>query len=266
MAERPLVIIPSYLRSDADAEVMGTCVDSIRQTVSDQVQIMVVDDASPGQDALDVFVDKWGHRIEALNRREENLGFSATVNVGLEIAQEQGREAILMNADMEMITPGWLGRCRKTTDSQGRKAALVGALLLYPSGQIQHSGIYFSLLTRRFAHLYQYAPGNLPEALHKRTGPVTGAFHYIRPETLEAVGLYDEGFSLGWEDVDYTARVFLAGLECVYNPNVRAYHHESLFRGRGRKTPEMAKREARSFTYFAEKYAEQSFSGWVPNL
>ena len=51
--------------------------------------------------------------------------------------------------------------------------------------------------------------------------PVTGAFQYIRPEVLERVGLYDPGFRMACEDVDYDLRVFQAGFECVYEPAVR---------------------------------------------
>jgi GT2 family glycosyltransferase len=139
---------------------------------------------------------------------------------------------------------------------------VVGGLLLYPTGLIQHAGIYFSLLTRTFDHLYKYGPGNLPEALKMRVAPVTGAFQYIRNETLQLIGLYDEKFHMAHEDVDYCIRVFLAGLQCVYNPNVRAYHFEAMFRGR--PSPKLEQWQALSWMYFAEKYATQSFSGLVP--
>ena len=66
----------------------------------------------------------------------------------------------------------------------------------------------------------------------KTVCPVTGAFQYIRPEVLEQVGLYDPGFRMGCEDVDYCLRVFQAGFACVYEPAIRAIHHESLFRSR----------------------------------
>ena len=259
---KPLVIIPNYMTTEDEVEVVGTCIASIRQTVSNSVDILVVDDCSPKQMLIEELKTRYGHYDFEIRHKSVNEGFSRSVNVGLARARDEGREAVLLNADMEMLTPGWIGRCRKTTGDDGKPAALVGALLLYPNGIIQHAGIYFSLLTRTFDHLYRYAPGNLPEALHKQVVPVTGAFHYIRPETLEKVGLYDPVFLLGWEDVDYCIRVLKAGLQTVYNPNIRAYHYESLFRGKPSKRVE--EWQAKSFYYLAEKYAEQSFAGLVP--
>lgn len=260
---RPLVIIPNYMTEPGDVAVVGACLKSIRQTVSDTVDILVVDDASPYTDGLAELQEVYGRTKFILHTRDENGGFSETVNVGLRRALEDGREAILMNADMEMTTPGWLKRCRDTTDAAGRPAALVGALLVFPNGLIQHGGVYLSLLTRDFNHTFKYAPSNLAEALHKRACPVTGAFHYIRHETLEAVGLYDERFRLGWEDMDYCFRVINEGLQCVFNPNIRALHHESFFRARPSKKAEMW--TAKSFQSLVHKYAEQSFAGLVPN-
>lgn len=262
---KPLVVIPNYMTEDTDADVVGECVASIRKTVSDQVDVLVVDDASPNRKALASFCQRYGKYMFEVHRKEDNEGFSRTVNVGLSRARDEDREVVLMNADMEMRTPGWLKHCRQTTDSRGRPAAVVGALLLYPNGLIQHAGIYFSLLTRHFDHLYRFAPANLPEALVKRSVPVTGAFQYIRPETLTAVGVYDPVFLMGYEDVDYCIRVMNAGLECVFNPNVRAYHFESLFRGHGRKSNKVREWEGKSLLYLARKYERQSFAGLVPN-
>jgi GT2 family glycosyltransferase len=167
-----------------------------------------------------------------------------------------------MNADVEMTTPGWVRTCQKVKDAQNRPAAVIGALLLYPNGTIQHAGIYFSMLTRTFDHMYKYGPGNLPEALRPRVCPVTGAFQYIRAATLEDIGLYDENFHMAHEDVDYCVRVFLAEQQCVYEPRVRAFHFEAMFRGRPSK--KVQDWQMKSWMYFCEKYAHQSFTGMVP--
>ena len=101
-------------------EILGECVQSIRQTVSDTVDILIVDDCSPQPWLVDVFESRYDAlRLRARSASRENEGFSRTVNVGLERARAEGREAILMNADIVMRTPGWLGTCRKTTAAPG---------------------------------------------------------------------------------------------------------------------------------------------------
>ena len=249
---KPLVVIPNYMSQESDMEILGECVKSIRQTVSNTVDILIVDDCSPQPWLVDVFEDRYDAYDFELIRRPVNEGFSRTVNVGLARARDEGREAVLMNADMVMRTPGWLGLCRKTTGTAGRRAGLVGALLLYPNGLIQHAGLYFSKFGNVFEHRFRYAPGNLPEARVKSVCPVTGAFQYIRPEVLEQVGLYDPAFRMACEDVDYDLRVFQAGFECVYEPAVQAIHHESLFRAR--PDEKVLRWQAMSFALLRQKW------------
>lgn len=261
---RALVVIPSYMTEPQDLGTTVAAIESVRKTQGDGVDIQVVDDCSPSPGLVDGLEAESKDLRFDLHRKEENTGFSKTVNIGLRRALQEGRDAVLMNADVEITTPGWLDRFRATTDPKYRKAAVVGALLLYPNGLIQHGGIYFSLVTRTFDHIYKYGPGNLPEALEKQVCPVTGALQFIRHSTLEKVGLYDEKFSMGWEDVDYCIRVFLVGECCIYNPNVRAFHHEMMFRGR--PSEKVRDWQAKSFIYLCVKYQDQSFAGLVPFL
>src|SRR3954466_13210048 len=149
---KPLIVIPNYMSREADMEILGECVQSIRRTVSDTVDVLIIDDRSPSPWLVDVFEERYSRYGFELLRKDENEGFSRTVNVGLTRAREEGREAILMNADIVMRTPGWLNLCRKTTVEPGVKAGLVGALLLYPNGLIQHAGLYFSRIANMFEH------------------------------------------------------------------------------------------------------------------
>lgn len=259
---KPLVVIPTYLTSEEGLQATLDAIESVRKTAGQSVDILAVDDGSPEESLVDS-LEKSELEFDVF-RKENNSGFSKTVNVGLRRALNEGRDAVLMNADVEIITPGWIRHCKITKDQGSRPAAVVGALLLYPTGLIQHGGIYFSLLTRTFDHLYKYGPADLPEALKKRICPVTGALQYIRHDTLETVGLYDESFFMGWEDVDYCLRVFKHGKQCVYNPNVRAFHFEYMFRGD--PSPKIADWQTKSWMYLCDKWQDQSFSDLVPTI
>jgi GT2 family glycosyltransferase len=257
---KPLVIIPIFLSKESDMEILGECVRSVRQTVSDTVDILIVDDCSPEPWLVDVFETRYARSDFELVRKPVNEGFSRTVNVGLERAHIEGREAILMNADVVMLTPGWLGRFRRAAAAP----ALVGARLLYPNGLIQHGGIYFSRLGNLLELRFRCAPGNLPEAQVKTVCPVTGAFQYIRPEVLEQVGIYDPEFRMGAEDVDYTLRVFQAGFVCVYQPSIQAIHHESLFRGDPNE--KLMRWQAMSFARLKQKWAGAPIAELAPEI
>lgn len=229
-----------------------------------QVEVLVVDDHSPREDLFEAVTG-----VDGLHRKKVNSGFSQTVNVGMRMARAEERDVVLWNSDLVMQTPGWVEGCQQTvvdTDEEGwyEPAAVVGALLTYPNGLIQHAGINFSFLSRRFFERFKYGPGNLPAALEAVSLPVTGAFQYIRAQTLTDVGIYDESFKLGFEDVDYCVRVYKAGLACVYNPAVRATHHESFTRGH--KSEKVATWEAESWQTFARKYAGEGFQRFVHSV
>ena len=256
-----LCVIPTYLRRQEDLDLVARCLVSLKETAP-AAEVLVLDDASPEPELAAAVEAACGQLGFWFDRRPVNAGFSRTVNVGLAIAHENGCDAVLVNADIEFMDPGWLDRMQARTDAQGRPAAVVGARLLYPNGLLQHAGIMFSLLGRDFYHRFQHGPSDLPEALVPTRCPVTAALQLIRWETLDAVGLYDEGYRLCFEDVDYCLRVFAAGLDCVYEPSVRAWHHESVFRGHRDEKIERWTLEStrRLFT----KWATADLTQWVP--
>jgi len=259
----PLCVIPSYLRSPADLDLLVRCLVSLWGTAP-EAGVIVVDDGSPEQSLLEPLaaaIDELGYELVAM---KDNEGFARTVNIGLQRALETGRDAVLVNADVEFPTAGWLDRMVARTDMTGQPAAVVGARLLYPNGSIQHAGIFLSARTRAFWHRCQYAPGNLPEALVPVLCPVTGALQLIRHETLATVGLYDEDYRMGYEDVDYCLRVFEAELQCIYDPSVCAVHHESVFRNQ--TTPKLERWHQESFLRLREKWRGANLTAFTPAI
>lgn len=262
---KPLSIVPTYVRQSRDLEMLATTLTSLRAT--SDCPVLVIDDGSPERDLIEG-ISSLCERLDCeFVDKGRNEGFAATVNVGLRRALNEGLDAVLVNSDIEFgLTKEWNSLFQRQHDNNDRPAAVVGALLLYPNGLIQHGGIYFSILSRDFGHRFQFGPGNLPEAQHAAICPVTGALQFIRHSTLEQVGVYDESFKLGWEDVDYCVRVWLSGLSCVYQPGVRAVHHESFFRGAARADDRIREWTEYSWMRFVGKYADISFAEFVPNM
>jgi GT2 family glycosyltransferase len=257
-----LAVVPTYLRTDEDLDVLLRCLVSLRQTAP-QADVLVVDDCSPNTKLVDMLDLAAGELEIVLYRRPENGGFSRAVNDGLRWALKEGRDAVLVNADIEFTRPHWLEAMLARKDTTGAPAAVVGARLLYPNGLIQHAGVYYSTLHRFWAHRFNYGPADLPEALVPCRCPVTGALQLIRHECLYAVGVYDESFRMGHEDVDYCLRVFASGRECIYEPAACAVHAESVFRRRkGEGQDDWERESARTLQ---KKYATSDLSGFRPS-
>jgi GT2 family glycosyltransferase len=217
--------------------------------------ILLVNDGSPNQESIETLF-KSGFAISD----KENSGFAKTVNVGLSLALATGHDAILVNADMEFSDNDWL-QIMLDTD-----ADIVGAKLLYPNhGLVQHAGIYYSFYTRLFSHIGRFAPPETPELNVERECPVTGALMLIRHRVLEKIGLLDENFEFGFEDVSYCLDAIQAGFKVVYQPKAVAIHHESAFRG-AQPAPHIKERMDRSWNYFQEKHAGLDIASLVPTL
>lgn len=259
-----LAIVPTYITQPSDLELVLKCLESMRETAP-ELDCLVVDDCSPASalvEEMNAACVRLGYQFYL---KDENSGFSRTVNIGLKRALDEGRDAVLVNADIEFTEAGWLGKMEaQPRDDGDGLASVVGALLLYPSGLIQHAGVYFSLLTREFDHIYRFGPATLPEAQWARKCPVTGALQFIRHECLAEVGIYDPAFRMGWEDVDYCVRAWQSGRQCVYQPLVRAIHHESVFRGR--PNPKILDWQTKSWAYWKARWGHVDLSEFIPSL
>lgn len=240
-----LAVVPSYARTEDDLDTLRTCLRTMQRTA--ECDVLVVDDGGPLEGALEVAAEFGAESV-----RTENGGFSRAVNVGLQMALDCGDDAVLVNSDIVFSNAGWLVAMESNT------AEVVGALLLYPHGVTQHAGCYFCPLQRAWAERFKYAPPDLPALQIPEVCVVTGALQLVRHTTLQHIGLYDEDFRLGWEDVDYCIRTFDAGMTCAYEPGAVAYHHESL--SRGRATDQIVEWTNASWMRLQKKYKGRTFS------
>jgi GT2 family glycosyltransferase len=242
------------MRHEKHLEVFKSCIETLRKTTD--AEVICCDDFSPNKKLIEEAVEfTQKHKNISWHFNELNSGFAKTVNVGIRKSLEEKRDCVLINADIEFVEIGWLEKMA-SNDSD-----IIGALLLYPNKLIQHAGIYFSILTRTFNHRYLYCMPNTPEALEPALCPVTGALQYIKYDTIQQIGLYDENFFMGYEDVDYNLRVLLNGGECLYDPEVKAMHYESLIRA-----GEQTQKQQDSLLYMMQKYNGTDFAGRVPTM
>ncbi len=257
-----LAVVPVYLRDDLDAELLARCLVSLYSTAPD-AEVLVVDDGSPARHLVDQLTPVTAELGQRLVLKDENSGFSKTVNVGLRTALAEGHDALLVNQDIQFVEPGWLD-AMLASQADGRPAGVVGGRLLYPNGLIQHAGIFYSRFHGSFDHRFRFAPADLPEANVTHRCPVTGARQLIRHETLATVGVYDETFVMGFEDVDFCLRALDAGIACVYEPTAWAYHHESAIRGRFEEDKSLSWFESSSERHAAKNGARDHSPHYPP--
>jgi GT2 family glycosyltransferase len=211
------------------------------------IEVCIVDYES-NPDAAAVLRRDWPRaRIAALSG---NDGFGAGVN---RAAREAGGASrlLVLNPDSVLDHPivatldAWL-------DAHA-DAGVVAPRVLEADGAIQPSARRFPGLSTVFGGrstwLTRVLPGNPVSARNLLTGAqvrepiqvdwVSGACMLIRREAFEAVGGFDEGFFLYWEDADLCRRLADAGWKTWYHPGVAVRHSA----GRAsRQTPQRAQR------------------------
>ncbi len=240
---RPVtIVIPSF----RDAKLVAQLVAKIRQTTPrDRVRIIVTDDAS-GPEHIAALGAIEG--IELLTA-EDNGGFSVNVNRGLRAA-DPTHDVVLLNSDVIPMRD-WLGGLQYAT-ACGSDVGIVGAKLLYPDNRIQYGGtIRNSRAPEWFDHRYRFKPADWgPANVGGPTLAATGACMYIRRKVLDQVGLFDEEYPIGYEDVDYCLRTWQTGYQVIYAPWAQLHHHESITRG-----TEVGERERTSQRVFWGRWA-----------
>lgn len=202
------------------------CHAALRATLAqrDDVEIVYVDNASPDDTAT--WLASIGDEAVIVTC-DTNRNFSGGCNLGVDRAS--GDRIVLLNNDTEP-QPGWLDALEAQLDDAS--VGIVGSLLTYPDGTVQHAGVAFPA-------------GQLPEHAHVGIDPdddrvrdardvqaVTAACCALLRTTWDLLGGLDEGYVNGMEDMDLCLRARDAGLRIVYEPAARIVHHESRTEGR----------------------------------
>ncbi len=237
------VVIPSY----GDAELVTALVASIRATTDRRrVQVLICDDASGPEHVARL------RAIEGVTviAGEVNAGFAANVNRGLR-ASDPGQDVVILNSDM-IARPGWLAALQYAT-SRSPGAGVVGARLVYEDHRIQFAGTVRNLgAPEWFDHRFRFSPADWgPANLPQPVLAVTGACMYLTRGVIDAVGLMDEAYPMGYEDVDYCLRAWETGYRVMYWPDALLYHLESITRG-----TEVAERERASQRVFWSRWGD----------
>uniref|UniRef100_A0A7C4RH24 Glycosyltransferase n=1 Tax=Desulfatirhabdium butyrativorans TaxID=340467 RepID=A0A7C4RH24_9BACT len=229
---RPLVSILIPFRDRAD--LLETCILSVLERSSwPAFEIIGIDNGSsaPETEKLKQRLVDMDARVRFVSYREP-FNYSAINNFG--VSQAKGEHLVLMNSDIEVITPAWIEALLE--HSQRPEVGAVGAKLLYPDGRIQHAGIVVGIFGNAgHPHRFFQADDNgyyaRPHVIHN-VSAVTAALMMVKKSLYESVGGLDaEHLGIAYNDVDFCLKLRQKGLLNVFTPYCEAVHHESASRG-----------------------------------
>ncbi len=220
-------------------DLLTRCLDSLFAELDSSAidaRVIVVDNAS--SDGSVEMVRSRYPRIEVI-ASEKNLGFAGGNNIGLNHIRvmEQGVEfVLLLNPDAE-VQPSAIKTLLDVIRSRS-DVAVVTSWLSYSDGSFQHSAFHFPGLAQLYiellpapARLYESRlNGRYPQRLYAASQPFEidhplGAVMLLRAEAIRQVGLFDEGFALYCEEIDWCARFKEAGWQLLCVPSAHVIHH-----------------------------------------
>lgn len=234
------VVVVSYNVRDLLAACLSATFASLAASPQFDATVFVVDNASHDGSAEMVARDFPRVRLTA---SPENLGFAGANNL---ILRELGfgqpghvapEAALLLNPDAEPLDDA-IGQMAAFLRARGDVGA-AGARLQYPDGSFQHGAFAFPGLLQLWFDLFPPRPrrlldtrlnGRYPRSLYDAGKPfpvdfALGAALMVRREAMAAAGLFDEGYFMYAEEVDWCWRMRQAGWPCYCVPSARVIHH-----------------------------------------
>ena len=248
------IIIVSYNVRD----LLIQCLDSIHEAAqTHRYDVIVVDNAS-----VDGSVDAVRQRFPLVSVIEspQNLGFGAALNRVSNLAR--GCYLLLLNPDAILGTAA-IDRLVDTLDERS-DAAIVGPRLRFPNGIVQSSRRRFPTPLTALVEstvIQQWRPGlrplenyvvaDMPDQFQE-VDWLVGACLLVRRSVFQAVGGFDERFTMYSEELDLCRRIQGLGWKIVFDPRAEVVHYEgrSSERNQARRGQQFSESKSRFF----EKY------------
>ncbi|MEO8013508.1 MAG: glycosyltransferase [Polaromonas sp.] len=247
---RVSVIVVTYNNLD----FTRACLASLdEQTDYDNMEIIVVDNASSDNSAE--FLAQWvtGASNRKLVLNDDNRGFAAANNQGLVLAS--GSYLVLLNNDT-YVTPGWV----RTLFGHLQRDASIGLIgpVTNNIGNEARIQIAYETMDQMIhvsqAHVRRHLGQTFP--LH------TAAFFCVMfsRSVYEQVGPLDEAFGRGFfEDDDYCRRIDQIGLRVACAEDVFIHHHLSASFNKLRSADRQALFDQNKLIY------EKKWGAWAPH-
>ncbi|MBU2099449.1 MAG: glycosyltransferase, partial [Gammaproteobacteria bacterium] len=219
------IIIPTM----GKLELIKPCIDSlIEKTVYPDFEVIMLDNSR----------GKFPQGIQYLKDRQlkviecnEAFNWARLNNIGTQHAS--GDLYLFLNDDIEITTSDWLAQLVR--QALRPDVGTVGALLYYPNGALQHTGVLLVNYGGGGIHLLhkRMPDSGIYRNMHQTVREVsanTGACLMVSREKFQKIGGFDEELAVVGNDVDLCLRMLEQGYRNVWTPLCHLIHHESISR------------------------------------
>ena len=223
------IIIPTKDKCD----LLENCINSIiKKTSYENYEIIIMNNNSEE--------DKTYNWFRKITNQFSNIrvvdafypfNWSKINNQGAHCAK--GKVLVFLNNDTIVINSEWLTRLGE--NALRPDIGLVGGLLLYEDGTIQHAGVVVGMggwadhVFKKIEPIHFGSPFISP-MVTRNVSSVTGACLAVSKTKFEELKGFNEKFIICGSDVDLSLRALKRGYFNLYNPYVNLFHIESKTR------------------------------------
>ena len=225
-SELPLISIVS-LNYD-HPEVTCEMLESLRNVSYKNIEIIIVDNASPNDDPK---IIKERFPEITFIKSDKNLGFPGGNDLGIRVAK--GKYILLLNNDTE-VTPGFLEPLVAKME-QNSNIGIVSPKIKFfaPPQLLQYCGITpINLLTIRSKGIGYEEVDSGQYDCDTEQAYAHGAAMMVRKEAIEKAGMMADIYFLYYEELDWCYRIKQVGYSIWYVHNSLIFHKESISTGR----------------------------------
>jgi GT2 family glycosyltransferase len=228
----------SIIICSRNAKRLEACLASLAPTIDARHQVIVVAHETNGHDPeLKRAAER--HGAASIPYRG-GFHFARMNELGASVAQ--GSVLVLMNDDVRPIATDWL----ETMLAQAARPEIgvVGAMLRYPSGAIQHAGIVIGdmLLPTHPGRSHRDSPYWPWLTMTREVSAVTGACLAVRRSVWNELGGFDKRFPVNYNDVDFCLRARRLGYRVLIETRAILIHE-----GASTRVPEVRASERELF-------------------
>ena len=252
-------------------EDLEKCIDSIESLSSyKNYEIIVVENNSEEKITFDYYeqLKELYSNVKVVVWDQKGFNYSAINNYGRKFAS--GEYILLLNNDIEVITPNWLEEMLMF--AQREDVGAVGAKLYFPDDTIQHAGVILGIggvAGHSHKNFGRAEYGYVSRAvISQNLSACTAACLLIRADVFDKVEGLDEKYAVAFNDVDICMKIRKEGYLIVFTPYAEFYHYESKSRG-FEDSPEKVARFNREIDLFMSKWKDYLEAGdpyYNPNL
>ncbi len=200
----------------------------IERSTYRRFEIVIVADAATPQTVVHHLIEIGGDALVVVPWSAP-FNFAAKVNRGVAVAS--GDHVLLLNDDVEVISPDWIEAMLGLVQQPG--IGMAGAALFFEDGSIQHGGHFYE--TEAAGHIafeWDRSEDDLLESMSvvREASGVTAACALISRELYLRAGGLSALFPSNYNDVDFSLKVRSLGERIVWTPYARLFHYESKTR------------------------------------